>query len=91
MSGLIVMHRGPSIVLPLLDDVHFIATPRTIESRWTMFGREDQSGARLEVDPLRIAMTVAPDLGSRIRLSDEWIVVRHRAVVVEAEDLASER
>src|SRR5205085_9342689 len=38
-----------------------------------------------------VAIAVSPDFGARIFLSDERIVLRNRAVVVQAQDFAAER
>src|SRR5690606_25862299 len=43
---------------------------------------------RMKGETLRIAVTVAPDLGQRAFAADEWVVLGDAAVVVQAQDLA---
>src|ERR1700752_2932108 len=77
------MNQGPTVVLAAFDDIDFVAAFRTVESAWSMLGSEHQISAGLPVHPLRVAMTVGPDFGTCVLLSDERIVRRNRAVVVQ--------
>src|SRR5689334_2917280 len=85
------MDRGPTVVLSLLDDVDLVATAWSIETAWSMFGLEHQVRTRLPVHALRVSMTVRPNLGPRVLLAHERIVLRHSAVVVQTKRLAGER
>src|ERR1043165_7290347 len=84
------MNRGPTVVLALLDDVDFVTAARTVKTAWSMFGLKHQVRTRLPVHAMRVAMTIRPDLGPRVRLAHERIVLRHRAVVVQTQRLAGE-
>ena len=53
-----------------------------------VLGLPQLAGDRIPGQPLRIAVAVAPDRRHRARRVDERIVLRHRAVVVDAVDLA---
>ena len=77
-------HRdhAPAVVLARLDDVDLVAALRAVL-------RLPQLAAdRIPRQALRIAMAVAPDRRQRAGLADERVVLRHRAVVVDAMDLA---
>src|SRR5262249_53061086 len=63
----------------------------TVKTTWPMLGLKHQVAARLPVHSLRVAMTVGPDLRPRILLTDERIVLRHSAVVVQSQSFAGER
>ena len=84
------MNGWPTVVLSLFDDIDFVATTRPIESAWSMFSLKHQIRPRLPVHSLRVPMTNGPDLGFRVRLAHERIVLRNSAVVVQAQCLAGE-
>src|SRR6185436_5956806 len=86
-----VMNDGPTVILPLLDDVDFVASAWTIKSTRTMLSLKHQIRSRLPVHSLRVAMAKRPDLRSRVLLAHEWIVLRHRAIVVQPQRLACKR
>src|SRR5262244_2852794 len=85
------MNGGPTVVLPLLDDVDLVAATWTIKTAWSMFGLEHQVRTRLPVHALRVPMTKGPDLGPRVLLAHEWIVLWDRAVIVQTKRLSGER
>src|SRR5690348_2540722 len=85
------MNQRPAVILAALDDVHFVSAFRPVETTWSMFGLEHQVRTGLPIHTLRVTMTVGPDLRPRVLLSDERIVLRHAAVVVQAQRLAAER
>src|SRR5437868_14755587 len=74
-------HR-PAVVLALADDVDFIAAARAV------LGLPQVAGRGIDGEALLIAMTVAPDLRLRAGAADEGIVLRHRAVRRNADQLA---
>src|SRR4051812_44394815 len=71
--------RAPSVVVAGLDDIDLVATLRPVL-------RFPQLPFRIPGEPLRIAVTVAPDGRQRTGLADERVILRHRAVVVDAVD-----
>src|SRR6185503_1385723 len=77
-----VTDDGPAVVLALLDDVELVAALRTV------LALPERVGGPVEVEALRIAMAVTPDLGQRAGAADERVVLRDAAVVVQANDLA---
>src|SRR5437764_11521348 len=85
------MNDRPAVVLALLDEVDFVAAAGSIATRWAMLRLEHSVRARLPVYALRVAVAVSPYFGARIFLSDERIVLRNSAVVVQAQDFAAER
>ena len=84
------MNERPTVVFAALDDVDFVAASGSIEPAWSMFGLKHQIAAGLPVHALRVAMTIRPDLGTRVLLPDKRIVRRHAAVVVEAQRFSAE-
>src|SRR5688572_28762097 len=72
----------PAVVLALLDAIQLVAALRP------MLVRPQVAGLRVDDEALRVAMAVAPDLRARALATDERVVRRHAAVVVEAQDLA---
>ena len=72
---------APAVVAPALDDVDLVAGVGAVL-------RLPQS-PRLRVpgQALRVAVSVAPDRRHRIRPGDEWIVARHRSIVVDTVNL----
>src|SRR5262249_29141852 len=91
LARLRVMDYGPAVVLSLFDYVHLIAPAGSVESRRTVLGFKHHVGARLPIDPLRVAIAVTPDLGPRFRLIHERIIRGHGAIVVQSKNLARER
>src|SRR5688572_14935331 len=85
------MNGGPTVVLSLLDDVDLVSSSGTIKSAWSMLGLKHEVRTRLEIQTLRVAMTKRPDLGPRVLPAHERIVLRHRAVVVQAKCFAGQR
>src|SRR5262245_60290556 len=75
-------HHRPSVILAGLRNVELIA------SHGTKFGLPQLAGLRVNRAPLRIAMTVGPDLRTRVLAADERIVLGHRTVGIDAHDLA---
>src|SRR5689334_6274230 len=75
-------HRRPSVIQAAPDDVDLVA------AEWSVLRLPQLASFRMEREPVRIAMTVAPDLGPRTRASDERVVVRYSAIVVQPYDLA---
>src|SRR6185295_16724830 len=86
-----VMNNGPTVILSFLDDVQFVASAWTIKSTRTMLSLKHQIRSRLPVHSLRVAMTERPDLWSNVLLAHERIVLRHGAIVVQAQRLACKR
>src|SRR5690606_24202967 len=74
-------HR-PAVVRAPANHVQLVAALRAV------LVRPQHSGFRMEREALRIAVTVAPDLGQCAVLSDERVVLWDAAVVVETQDLA---
>src|SRR5690349_20035197 len=77
---LAVADGGPAVVLAALDEVELIAAARS---------HFDDPQALLCVERGRedVAVAAGPDLGPRVRLPDERVVVGHRAVRPDANDL----
>ena len=74
-------HR-PAVVLALLDHVQLVAAARAV------LARPQRAGRRIDVEALRVAVAVAPDRLHRAGRVHERVVLRRRAVVVDAVDLA---
>ena len=72
----------PPVVQAALDDVDLIAT------EWAVLGLPELTGRRIEREAVRVAMPVAPDLGTCTGTTDERIVVRYASVVAEPNDFA---
>src|SRR6476660_6314946 len=85
------MNQWPPVILPALNNVHFVTAFRPIKPAWSMFGLKHHITARLPIHSLRVAMTIRPDLRSRVSLTGERIVLRHTAVVVETQRLSTQR
>src|SRR5205085_6763660 len=86
-----VVYDGPAVVLPLLDDVQLVAAAGAVKSRRAVLGLEQEIRTGLPVNPLRVAVAVRPDFGPRVLLTDERVVGRHGAVVVESQNFSAER
>src|SRR5690606_11692081 len=82
--GAVVVHAvgdaRPAVVPAAPYVVDLVATTRAV------LGRPDLAGDGVRIEPLRIAMSVAPDRGVPSR-APERIVVRHRTVEVQSMDL----
>src|SRR5690606_7482736 len=72
----------PAVVRTGTYDVQFVAALRAV------FVRPQHARVRMEGEPLRIPVAVAPDLRQGAVLSDERVVLRHAAVVVQSHDRA---
>ena len=77
-----VAGRRPAVVLALLDHVQLVAAARAV------LARPQRAGRRIDVEALRVAVAVAPDRLHGARRVHERVVLRRRAVVVDAMDLA---
>src|SRR5690606_31234497 len=77
-----VADHGPAVVLALLDEVELVAALRAV------LRLPERVRLGVPNETLRVAVAVAPDLRQRAGAADERIVVRHGAVVVQADDLA---
>src|SRR4051812_36865205 len=86
-----MMNHRPAIIFSALDDVDLVAAARPVETRWPVLCLKHQIRPGLPVNPLRVAMPVRVDFRTRTLLPDEWIVRRHSAVVVEAQNFSAER
>src|SRR5207248_8381601 len=62
--------------------IEFVAAPGTV------LDFPDLAGLRMQRQALRVAVAVGEDLGPHARSTDKGIVRRHRAVVLQAHDLA---
>ena len=84
--GAVVIHAvgddGPAVVETFFDEVEFVATAGAV------LGVEEFAGDRVEGEALRVAVAVAPDGGVGFGVTDEGIIRRDAAVVVEAVDFA---
>src|SRR5215475_2578097 len=83
-------HR-PTVVLAALDDVDFVAAARAVEARWSVLGLELRVRTGLPGDALRVAVSVRPNLGARVRPLYEGVVLRDSSVIVQPQRLAGER
>ena len=72
-ASLRVMNQRPAVVLPSLDKIKFIAAARAIEPARPVFSFKQEIRSGLKVDTLRIAMTVRPNFGSRVFITNEGI------------------
>src|SRR5450432_4416024 len=90
MSSAMMIHR-PAVVLPALDNVHLITAARAVETAGTTFSLKHQIRAGLPIKALRVAMAIRPDFRPRILLTNERIVGRHGAVIIEPQRFAGER
>ena len=86
-----MMNHRPTVVFPTLEDVHFIATARSIKSTGPMLGFPEKVSPGLKVDPLSVTIAVGPNLWPGIRLTNKRIVAWHAAIVVQAQRFAAER
>src|SRR5437588_52972 len=86
-----MMNHRPTVILPTLEDVHFIAAARPVKAAGPVLGFPQQISARLKIDPLRVAIAVCPNLWPRILLSNEWIVARHGSIVIQSQRLSRQR
>src|SRR5438094_8715797 len=77
-----VCNERPTIILSGQDDVHFIATLRTI----LLF--RQRSGRGMQGQAQHGAMSDGVNLRTVSGFAGEWIVFRNGPVVVEAEDFA---
>ncbi len=75
-------HHRPAVILACLRNVDLVAALRP-ELALPQF-----AGLRIDGGALRIAVAVRPDFGPRALLADEGVVLRHRAILVDAHDLA---
>src|SRR5687768_6429767 len=73
---------GPAVVRARLDQVELIAAARAV------LGLVERAGHRMEREALRAAVAVGVDLRCHTLLTYEWVVARHAAVIVQAEDIA---
>src|SRR5690606_35758719 len=89
---LCVVNYGPAIILPGFKDVHFIAA-RTfpLKAARAVLRLEREACAGLPRNSLRITIAVGPDLRTHVFASDERIIFRDAAVVVQTQNLAGER
>jgi hypothetical protein len=71
-----------AVVLPFLDRVDLVASARAV------LAHPQRAGARVQRHALIVADPEREDLGPRAGAADERVVLRHRAVGVDAEDLA---
>src|SRR5688572_11983342 len=77
-------HDRPAIVRTGLDAIHFVLTARGKEPARSMLGLVQHARVRMEREALPVAMA------ERVhRRSGERVVRRHRAVLLEPEDLAA--
>src|SRR6185436_5884267 len=74
--------KRPAVVLAGLGAVELVA------AGGTEFDRPEGAGRGVERGALNVAMAVGPDLGLCVGTADERVVLRHRAVAIEADDLA---
>src|SRR5262245_9034425 len=86
-----MMNHRPTVILAALDDVDFVAAAWAVEPRRPVLGLELRVRSGLPGDALRVAVAVRPNLGARVRPSDEGVVLRDASVIVEAQRLAGER
>src|ERR1700684_4366795 len=70
----------PTVVPARHDDAQFIAAARTV------FCFPEPPAGNIEDQALLVAMAPGIDLGTDGSLSNEWIVLRHAAVFVEADN-----
>src|SRR5512144_2331348 len=75
-------HHRPSVILPGLRNVELVP------AHGAEFGLPQLAGLRVNRGTLWIAVAVGPDLRTRVVAADERIVFGHRAVWVDAHDLA---
>ena len=80
--GPAVGRDGPAVVRAGLDDVGLVAALHAV------LGRPQLAGVRVEGEADLVAVAHRPDLGVVVGVADERIVVRGRAVVVQAQQLA---
>src|SRR5215471_18926319 len=73
---------APAVVVLWLDDVDLVSARRAV------LRLPQLPGHRIPCESLRISMSVAPNRLDHVRLADVRIVFGHRAVVVDAMDLA---
>src|SRR5204863_191353 len=86
-----MMNRRPAVIFPALDDVDLVTAARPIEPTWTVLGLPQEVRARLEIDSLRVAAAVSPNLWPRIRPAQERIVTGHGPIVVQTENFSAQR
>src|SRR4029450_3201975 len=86
-----MMNARQAVILAALEDIHFVATARPIKSAWPMLRLPEQVHAGLKIDPLRIAAAVGPNLRASIRTTPEWIIIRHSAIVIQTQNLSTQR
>src|SRR5690606_1110590 len=83
--GIVVIalrHAGPTVMPAALDTVDLVAAARA------ELGRPHRAGGRIDRQPGRIAMALAPDYRRIAFPADERVVARHTAIAIEAQDLA---
>src|SRR5256714_7418334 len=86
-----MMNHRPTIVLAQLEDVHFIPPAWSIKPAGPMFCLPQKICTGLKIDPLRVAISVGPNLWPDVGLTNKRIVARHAAIIVQAQSLAAER
>src|SRR6267154_5040486 len=77
-----IRDHGPAVVGAAMNDIQFVSTQRTV------LVLPQFPGFRVDHQPLRVAMSVTPDLRSRVFCSNERIVGWNCAVIAQAKDLA---
>src|SRR4029077_20268500 len=77
-----VTDNRPAVVLPRLDDVDLVAAVRAL------LARPEVAVHRIEREALLVPLPERVDLRTESRAADERVVLRHRAVVIHADDLA---
>src|SRR5258707_4995794 len=86
-----MMNHWPTVILATLEDVHFITPAWSIKSAWPMLCLPQKIRSGLKIDPLRVAISVGPNLWPGVGLTNKRIIVRHAAIIVQAQRLAAER
>ena len=70
---------GPAVVGALANEVDLIPTPRTVFSR-------PELPVCVEARTLRVSMPVGSNLGADTVLANEWVIRRHGAIAIDADD-----